>query len=141
MCAPIALTGLQLVSSFAGAAAARRDLSRQAREAEQDARAAAGAASARAEFSLDAALRRSAETRARAFASGADPRSESLVASLAAAHASNLDESRWLDHSGATALEEGRMRARNLRASRRTLEARSLLGAAQTLVGPSWWRG
>ena len=141
MCAPIALTGLQLVSSLAGAAAGRRDLARQARQADQEARDAADIASARAEFSRDEALRRTAETRARAFASGADPQSESVVASLAAIHARNLDESRWLAHSGASALAEGRLRARNLRAARRALEARSLLAAAETLVGFAGRRG
>jgi len=136
MCAPIALTGLQLVSSLAGAAAGRRDLARQARQAEQDARAEAGLAAARAAFARDDALDRTAGLRARAFASGIDPQSESLVTALSAAHARSLDESRWFEHEGSHVLYRARNRAASLRAARQPMLARSLLGLAETLAEP-----
>jgi len=134
MCAPMALTGLQLVSSLAGAVAARRDLALKARQAQQEARAEAGLATARAAYARDDALTLSARQRARAFASGVDPQSESLVATLSAAHARNLDESLWLQHGAAHALYTGRSRAEALRAARQPALARSLLGIAETLV-------
>jgi hypothetical protein len=137
MCAPIALTGLQLASSLAGAAAGRRDLARQARQAELDARAEAGLAAARAAFARDDALDRTAGLRARAFASGIDPQSESLVTALSAAHARSLDESRWFEHEGSHVLYRARNRAASLRAARQPMLARSLLGVAETLAGPS----
>jgi hypothetical protein len=136
MCAPLALTGLQLASSLAGAAASGRDLKRQAAEAERSARADAQAATARAEYARDDALSRTATLRARAFASAIDPKSESLVASLAAAHAKSLDESGAIGQAAAEARYRGQQRALVLRAARRPLLARSLLGLAGTLADP-----
>jgi hypothetical protein len=136
MCAPIAMTGLQLAGTIASAAAGARDMRRQAAEAERAARADADVATARAGQARDDALSRTAALRVRAFASGVDPKSESLVESLASAHARNLGEADALGHAAARMLFEGQARARALRASRQSFLARSLLGLAGTLAEP-----
>jgi hypothetical protein len=128
MCAPLALGGLQVAAQLAGAAAQGRQARDAARLAERDARSQAAAATARAERLRDEAARGSAAARARAFAGAVDPKSESLVASLAEAHARSLDPVLALDHEAALALDAGQRRARALKAAGRQAVARSLLG-------------
>ena len=135
MCAPIAMTGLQLAGTIAGAAAGARDMRRQALEAERAARADAAVTTARAEQARDDALSRTAALRVRAFASGVDPKSPSLVETLASTHARNLGEADALGHAAARILYEGQARARALRANRQSFLTRSLLGLAGTLAG------
>jgi hypothetical protein len=134
MCAPILMGGLQLASSLAGAAAQAHDLKRQARAATETARADAAALAARAEYARDDAEQKSGTARARAFASGFDPKSESITASLAAGHARRLDGAAALGAESARTLHQGELQARLIRAQRRQLLARSLLGTAETLA-------
>jgi hypothetical protein len=134
MCAPIALTGLQLAGSLAGAAASAREMKREATEAERAARADAATLTARAANARAEALDRTAAQRVRAFTSGVDPKSNSVVESLAAAHARNLDGADTLGQSAAQVLYDGQMRARTSRAGRQAALARSLLGLATTLA-------
>jgi hypothetical protein len=129
--------GLQLASSLAGAAAQSQDLKRQARAATETARADAAALAARAEYARDDAEQKSATARARAFASGFDPQSESVAASLAANHARGMDGAISLGAEAARTLHQGELQARLLRTQRRQLLARSLLGAAETLANPA----
>ncbi len=137
MCAPILMGGLQLASSLAGAVAQAQDLKRQARAATDTARAEAAALAARAEFARNDAEQKSATTRARAFASGFDPQSESVTASLAANHARQMDGAIALGAESARTLHQGELQARLLKAQRRQLLTRSLLGAAETLSNPA----
>lgn len=137
MCAPILMGGLQLASSIAGAAAQAQDLKRQARVASDTARADAATIAARAEYARDDAEQKSATTRARAFASGFDPQSESITASLAASHARQLDGAMALGAEAARTLHQGELQARLLKAQRRQLLARSLLGTAEALANPT----
>jgi hypothetical protein len=129
--------GLQLASSLAGAAAQSQDLKRQARAATETARADAAALAARAEYARDDAEQKSATARARTFASGFDPQSESVTASLAANHARGMDGAISLGAEAARTLHQGELQARLLRTQRRQLLARSLLGAAETLANPA----
>lgn len=135
MCAPILMGGLQLASSIAGAAAQAQDFKRQARAASDTARADAAALAARAEYARDDAEQKSGTARARAFASGFDPKSESITASLAAGHARLLDGAAAFGAASARTLHQGELQARLLRAQRGQLLARSLLGSAETLAG------
>lgn len=134
MCAPLAMTGLQLAGTLAGAAANARDMKRQAAEAERAARADAATLTARAALARADALDRTAARRVRAFTAGVDPKSESLVESLAAAHARSLAEDEALGHAAARSIHDGQLRARALRTGRQAALGRSLLGLATTLA-------
>lgn len=134
MCAPIALTGLQLAGALAGAAAGSRDMKRQAAEVERAARADATTLTARAGLARADALERTAARRVRAFTAGVDPKSNSVVDSLAADHARNLEGAETFGQSAAQVLHDGQVRARALRAGRHAALARSLLGVATTLA-------
>ena len=134
MCAPILMGGLQLASSLAGAAAQAQDYRRQARATTEVARADAAALAARAEFARDDAEHKSASSRARAFAGGFDPESESVTASLAANHSRLMDGPAALGAESAKTLHQGQLQARLLKAQRNQLLALSLLGTAETLV-------
>jgi hypothetical protein len=129
--------GLQLASSIAGAAAQAQDLKRQARAATETARADAATIAARAEYARDDSEQKSATTRARAFASGFDPQSESTTASLAANHARQMDGAMALGAEAARTLHQGELQARLLKAQRRQLLARSLLGTTEALANPT----
>jgi len=137
MCAPILMGGLQLASSLAGATAQAQDLKRQARAASDTARADAAALAARAEYARDDAEQNSATARARTFANGFDPQSESVTASLAATHARQMDGAAALGAEAARTLNQGELQARLLKAQRRQLLARSLLGTAEALANPA----
>ena len=137
MCAPILMGGLQIASSIAGAAAQAQDLKRQARAATEAARADAATLAARAEYARDDAEQKSATTRARTFVSGFDPQSESVTASLAASHARQLDGAVALGADAARTLHQADLQARLLKAQRRQLLARSLLGTAEALSNPA----
>lgn len=126
--------GLQLASSFASAAAQAQDLKRQARAATATAQADAATLAARAEYARDDAEQKSATARARAFSSGFDPQSESITASLAANHARQLDGAAALGAESARTLHQGELQARLLKAQRRQLLARSLLGSAENAL-------
>jgi hypothetical protein len=129
--------GLQLASSLAGATAQAQDLKRQARAATETARADAAALAARAEYARDDAEQNSATARARTFANGFDPQSESVTASLAATHARQMDGAAALGAEAARTLNQGELQARLLKAQRRQLLARSLLGTAEALANPA----
>ncbi|MEQ1756561.1 MAG: hypothetical protein ABL973_20770 [Micropepsaceae bacterium] len=135
MCVPIALTGLQIASSIAGAAAQSADQRRQAKQAEANARADAASANARGERLRDQADTRAATARVNAFTSGADPKSESVTASLAAAHARDLDGVRAEEDAARQSLYQGDVQSRQLRRAARAGLARSLIGAAETVSG------
>lgn len=134
MCAPIALAGIQIASTLAQGAAGARDLKRQARQAEAAARAAAAASSAHAEYLRDAASRDTATDRVRAATSGADPSSESALASLSARHALRLDPALAAEHDASTRLYEGANQSALLKRASRNAIYRSLLGSAGTIV-------
>ena len=134
MCAPLAMAGLQVASSLAQGAAEASSLRRQARAAEQDAKAAAATHAARAEFARDRAGRDSAADRARVSMSSVDPASESIVASLSAAHAARLDPARLEEDAARGALAEGARRSAEFRRASRTAVYRSLIGSAATMV-------
>lgn len=135
MCVPLALTGLQIASSIAGAAAQASDQRRQARQAEANARAEAASANARGERLRDQADTRAATARVNAFTSGADPQSESVTATLAADHAGDLDGVRLEEDVARQALYRGDVQARQLRRNARNGLAQSLLGAAEAASG------
>lgn len=136
MCAPIMVGGLQAAASLAGATAQSHDLRRQARYEADVARAEAAISAARAEFARDDAERASAAGRARVFAAGASPGSDSVVSTLAASHAARLDPAMALGAEAARRLHQGEARSRLLRAQARQSLARSLLGAALNTLEP-----
>lgn len=137
MCAPLAMAGLQAATSLAQGAAEAKSLRRQARAARDEAGAEAARLNAQAEYARDRASRDSATARARAATTSIDPRSESVVASLADHHARSLDVALQDEAAAREALAGGEVRAQLLRRASRNTIYRSLLGSAGALVNRS----
>lgn len=134
MCAPIALAGFQLASTLASGAAEASQARYQARLARLDAHEQARAATANAEFRRNDADQASASERARRFASGIDPQSESVTASLAQHHADRAGPALDEEYNARLALWRGEVQARELRRRASAALTRSLLSGSGVLT-------
>lgn len=134
MCAPIALAGFQLASTLASGAAEASQARYQAKLARLDASEQARAATANAEFRRADADRASASERARQSASGVDPQSESVLASLAQHHADRTGPALDEEYNARLALYRGEVEAQKLRRRASSALSRSLLSGTGILA-------
>ena len=134
MCAPIALTGLQIAGAIASSAAQRAELKRQARQAEVQAQSDAKQHAARAEFARDDAERNSAEERVVRLSQSTDPKSESALATLTADHARRLDVVQNAENQVRQSLYQGTEQSRAYRRAARRAITQSLFSLAGTTL-------
>ena len=138
MCAPIIMTGLQVASSLAGGLAQKSEANYQAKLAQIQAQHQARIAAANAEFKRYDAERQSAAERARQSSSGIDPKSESIVQSLAQSHADRTLDSLQEEHKARVALYQGAVQSRYLKRAGQSALTRSILSGSGLLANAAF---